>query len=253
MAVLSVLGVLVLGIITSTTRTIGNSTIRLNTIQEGRFGFDRLSEDISRSARSSLQPIRVTQAAGNDDLAFYAFVSGLNSGAETSRGISFVSYSTDAAFRSSSDLQGPQLFRAVQNLVWAPTSPAEPELLLQTGIFPTIDASNYQSLSQGVFRFEVSFIARDTGLPVVTHDASLSGADALVITIAAMDPNLRILVPEAAWPDLVKAFADAVDGSFPIATWIGVLDNGPLPAVVPQRVKQGIKVYQRILPLNRLP
>ncbi|MCX6962646.1 MAG: hypothetical protein NTZ08_09385, partial [Verrucomicrobia bacterium] len=234
-------------------RIAGQSQRRMSVDGGVRQSLSRISADFSRAIIRSDLPFRIEKKSGNDSLVFLAAAEGYSSG----RGITMLGYQVANA----------TLQRGAEATTWTPSGATALSFTSVTNAvssnsYLSIDSSNYEILEPDIFRMEVAFLMGDgvikstvgTNAASTTYIASFASTArtassnairAVIVTVAAVDSRARALMTPSEYSQLANNFSDATAGSDPLTAWKGYLTNSPV--VLPQPVREGIRIYQRYI------
>jgi len=249
--------------------TLGNK--RMDADAQARPLFERMGLDfgqiVKRSDVSYYLKTAGTPMTGNDLLGFYSAVQGFYP--TTPSPISVVAYRVNS---DSSNSAYNCLERMGKGLDWNGASPVSTPVvflpLTLHGTWPSVTSSSayddtdaakrtYEIIGPQVFRFEYYFVEKTTGRLVAYPAAwtslstvAIKDAAAIVVGIAVIDPQSRVLLSNSQIATLAESLPDYASGWGPgelLAQWRSALDgiaNMPRPAI------SGIRLYERCFDIS---
>lgn len=227
MTILALLTVLIVNIVGMVTNTISSSSQKRDALSQARFCLDRLGVDFDNQLLRADLDHGISKKAGSDVLNFYSQVDGF-SGA---RQVAALSYRV-----KDDPLSGLQLERGVQGAEWSGNT--QPGFL--PAAFPAVAESDFEVLSDSVFRLEFTYLKKDGTLSSqVLPD--LSDVKSIVVAIAVLDAKTRKILTKEQVRLLSSTLADVQDGETPIVSWF----QASFPSDIPLKATQGIRYYQR--------
>lgn len=230
-ALLALLLILVTSLTSHTSTVSANSQRRMTADSEGRQALDRISEDFSRAFFREDLSENIVKVSGNDEIAFYAQTAGYDG----DRGVSRIGYRVGGT--------PVGLLRGAEGLSWTGTN----QVVFNGTIFGAIADTNEELLAKDIFRFEIAFLKADGTLVAFVPDLKKSsGVVAVLVGIAALDPQMRDLTEE----DLGTRFPDAVDGRDILSLWTETMNLETFRTGVPKPAINAIRIYQRMFPLR---
>lgn len=260
-AVLLLIVVLMAQMLNSVSATTSNSQKGIDAVGDAQLAFDRLSFDFARMLRRTDVDYSFSKRDGNDRFSFYTAEPGFYTGPETTpRILSVVGYRV-----GNGPVGVPRLERGALNLSWSGTGGGRSQVFVPVdenghqiqkfdtpNSLPVLDDAqpgDYQALADQVFRMEVGYLTKD-GTLTKSFPARLTDLAAIVVAIAVLDPQSRLLVTD--YTALISAFPDAEDGRDLLALWMPVAEDPGLAARtgIPQSAAQAVRVYQRTFPLH---
>ena len=256
MAIFLCMAVMVASIVGGVSQIAGQSQRRMSVDGGVRQSLSRISADFSRAIIRSDLPFRIEKKPGNDDLMFFAAAEGYSAG----RGITMLGYQVTNA----------SLQRGAEATTWTASGATALSFTSVTNAVSSnsyllIDSSNYEILEPDIFRMEVAFLMGDGTIQstvgtnagsttYIANFASTARTDssdvirAVIVTVAAVDSRARELMTPSEYSQLANNFSDATAGSDPLTAWKGYLTNSAV--VLPQPVREGIRIYQRYIYIN---
>jgi hypothetical protein len=222
------------------------------------------------------RPSRTQQ--GSDQIAFFSQVPGYNPSSGLPSPISLVGYRVNTT--------SYQMERMGKGLIWNSTPPpgnnnSQPMVFLPLEIddtWPTATNTNsdsdYEVIGPGVFRFEYYYLWKNGNLsdnpwrtdstivPAHTLADFLKDVEAIVVTIAVIDPASRSLLPDLDQNmiDLIDAMEDfqTQQGRGPVRTgqieaqWNSVVADAVSNGWIPPAAASAIRIYSRYFELKTL-
>ena len=263
----SVLALLILSVarlFNASTNVITTSGKHINTDAQARPVLDRLAVVLAQIVKrievdyylkspSSPQP-------GNDQMAFFAEVSGYYPSTGSQSPISLVAYRVNS---DSSSQAFNKVERLAKGLLWNGESGSDvPIVFLPLSIAATWPAAtnsapdpqaDYEIVGPQVFRFEYYYLLKngsfsDTPWDIATSHVSINGMQdlaAIVVTIATIDKKSRVLVTDSQLTTLAANMADYSAVMRPgdlCAQWQSAIDQNN---AVPRVALSGIRIYER--------
>lgn len=242
MAVMAFILVLLLQVLSNTSEITQGTEARVERGTDLRRTINRISADLGRGLFSADLPPSIQKAAGNDELLFFAEVSGY--GGE--RGISKVHYRIGP---------GPDgvLQRGVRGHSWSG------DASVPFGVSDTtpLDPANYDDLGELVFRLECEALMTDGTMTSTQSLTSWANVQAIVVTMVAMDPRTWRRRPDGVTlASLSALFPDSTtttSGSSALESWSEMIENPTVEplASLPASVTSGFQVRQRVIPIRR--
>jgi len=242
--VLSILVAILSQIILVTGKAIGVNARRLDGAGQARVFFGRLEADLASRPRRSDLRMAFAKSPGNDSLRFYSGVPGYGG----TRNVTLVGYRVQEA------AQGRlyQLERGASGSGWTSAD-------LQPAFLSALSGpaeSDYEVLSPGIFRLEVSFLPRSSVssssssssssvAPSVSAASDYSDVGALLVAVAVLDAKSRLLLTDAQVAALSRLLPDSAAGAEPLATWSAVVAGPDFAPGLPRLAIQGVRLYQR--------
>ena len=264
LAVLTFLVLLVNQLFSGATRvtTLGNK--RMETQAQARPLFDRMQVDFAQMPkRADLDYYVKTPSnaqTGNDQIAFFSEVTGYASGSPGT--VSLISYRINGLSNSAAYMK---LQRMSKGLVWHGTATnAIPVVFLPLTISGQWSAAtttstadtDYDLYGPQVFRFEYRYVLKNGAFSITPWDANrgstavdgLRDVAAVVVAIATIDPQSKMLVTDAQLSTLAGAMGD-----FDAARVPGALEQqwqaAALASALPKPAASSIKIYSRYFSL----
>ncbi len=261
MSILSVILLMALQVTESTRRSIRVSEAKSINDAIARRAFDQISRDFAQMVVRDDARIEFKSNSGNDTFQFYTNTRGLTTGGNVAeRGVTLVSYTTpydnERGYELTRGTLGHdfnQVAGSALNLNFDPNNPNN------NNTFPTISASNLQSLSNNIFRFEVQYlyedpaaasnpqITREIREPNSTTNFAQKTLRGVTITLATLDDRSRRAVQISRLETLANLFPDATANADTLATWTTERDRLALVGAdsLPKDALQSIRCYQR--------
>lgn len=252
-AVMALLFVVLSQVIAMTRQAISLNTGKLDASGQARAVFDRLAKDLSAKPVHPNLDMAITKSAGNDSLRFFSQVNGYTdtSDAALIRGITAVGYKVADTLPASSGA-AHQLLRGASGTSWQ----AAGSQALNFHTTPSPKDADYDVLGNGVFRLEIVYLL-DTGVFSNSNGSAdsddYSRVKAVVVGIAVLDAGSRDIINPTADADLqilADSLRDTEEGRDPLAQWTADMAQAGFASGVPQRVIQGVRLYQRIFNVN---
>lgn len=247
-AVMALLFVVLSQVIAMTRQAISLNTGKLDASGQARAVFDRLAKDLSAKPSHPDLDMVVTKAAGNDSLRFFSQVNGYtdSSDAASIRGIAEIGYKIEGT--SAGGRPAHQLLRGASGTSWQ----AAGSQALNFHAQPSPKDADYDVLGNGVFRQEIVYLL-DTGVfsnsTGSTDSNDYSRVKAVVVGIAVLDAASRDIIRPSADADLqilADSLTDTGEGKDPMTQWTSDMAQAGFASGVPQKVIQGVRLYQRI-------
>lgn len=286
--VLALLIVLVARVVNSATTLIERNGKASAMDGEARLIFNRIATDLGRMVRRTDVDFygKDTSASvpmnDNDQIAFYTEIPGYySSPSPTATPTRNQRNSTSlVGYCVANDISGrPQLVRMAKGLVWQAVSgepwigfdhlPIQINTRWPTLFTPSASASytgmqdaDFEVVSESVVRFEYSYVLRPTTtasstLSTVPHAPShqttafCNDVEALIVTIAVLDPTSRKIVTDYSKLTSRDLFSDA-NASNIAAIWNAATSSASFAssANIPKNAASGIRIYQRRVSLT---
>ena len=261
--------------------TTGNK--RIDSDSQAQQVFDRMAADFDQMTKrtdvSYYLKATTPAMAGNDQMAFFAGVSGHYQSQTVSYNsdVSLVAYRINASTAPSSTSSYNRLERMGKGLVWNGVSGSTALTFLPltiSGTWPqatssTAVDSDYGLAGSNVFRFEYYYLLNPSGPSAQSGLSAGPWADsngsfrirdiaAIIVAVGVIDPRSRgILTAEqmeklAGTNGETSPFVDFTTGWSAgqlLATWQTTLLNDPEIATMPRQAIQNIRFYERYFPL----
>lgn len=240
---------------------------RMDAGSQARALFERMAVDIAqivkRSDVSYYVKTRDTPMLGNDLVGFYSAVQGFYP--TRSSPVSVVAYRINSDplnlvaynrlermgkgldWNGASQLNSPMVFLPLTlHETW-------PSVASNSAYDETDPAKRtYEIIGPQVFRFEYYFIVKTTGRPVTypatwtsLSTAAIKDVAAIVVAIAVIDPQSRVLLADSEIATLIDRLPDFSSGWGPgdlLGQWRSALDD---VATMPRPALSGIRLYER--------
>lgn len=248
MALLVLVIVTVVGVVNSTALVTTKATKQISAEEEGRQVMDRISSDIERMILRKDLAQEIGKVAGNDGFSFYAKAPGYDG----DRAVSRIGY----------HVVNEGLRREAVGMSW---SGAGQVPFGASGSPVNASEDQIDSLSPGVFRFEVAFLLKNGSIlaqvPSLTSTDPGEEVSAVIVGVAVMDERSRKLV-KGNLSNLAQQFPDAKDSVAGTdwedftESWSDVLEspdflsNGQDPDF-PTAALSSIRVFRRVYYLNQ--
>lgn len=271
LAVLTFIVLLVNQLFSGATRVTTLGSKRMDTQAQARPLFDRMQVDFAQMPkRADLDYYLKTSAnaqPGNDQLAFFSEVTGYSSGSPGT--VSLVAYRINGLTTSAAYMK---LERMSKGLVWHGTTPTEiPVVFLPLTISSQWSAAtstntadtDYDLYGPQVFRFEYRYVLKSGAFSLTPWDTTagstavngLRDVAAIVVAIATIDPQSKVLASDADLATLAAAMNDFDATGVP-----GALEQqwqaAALASSLPKPAASSIRIYSRYFTLaaasNRL-
>ncbi len=260
MAVFALVALVLVSVTDSAILVTTASKLRMNADSASRGALDRMAADFAAQLQRKDLPDIVEKCPGNDRIIFHAGVDGYGG----VRGISRVSYlvSDHAGVVDSVENFGRHvLLRGAKGVGWDGGS--QGLVFSSSNVATTVDPGSLDVAASGVFRLEFAFLMADGSLREVPPTPSTGTnfnllrswgdlpssekVSAIIVGMAALDPNSRALLPPDGLQTLSGLLPDSVAGTNDIlAQWDGALNSSGLPP----RVLKAVRFYQRYFYLH---
>lgn len=229
-AVLALMALFITQIISMSSNSISMTSKKLDAVAEGRFAMDRIGTDLTARLKRTDVPMRFEKHVGNDSIAFYAEVPGYSG----TRDSSLVEYRvpTTGAHKY-------QLERGVVGMGWTST----PQIDFQAASLPALTDSDFDLISGSVLRLEFSYLM-DTGKLQSSYGDGET-VKAIVVAMAMLDARSRKMLEDGDLQILATALPDPVENQSPMAAWQSAIDQPGFAGSVPDRARQGLRLFQR--------
>lgn len=264
LAVLTFIVLLVNQLFSGATRvtTLGNK--RMEAQAQARPLFDRMQVDFAQMPKRADLDYHLKTAAnvqtGNDQIAFFSEVTGYASGSPGT--VSLVSYRVNSATTSPAYMK---LERMSKGLVWHGTAANEiPVVFLPLTISSQWSAAtttngvdtDYDLYGPQVFRFEYRYVLKSGAFSITPWDSTSGGTAvnglrdvaAIVVAIATIDPQSKVLATDAQLSTLAGAMNDFDATGAP-----GALEQqwqaAALASALPNPAASSIRIYSRYFTL----
>jgi hypothetical protein len=215
--------------------------------------------DVDFFGKGTTAPSSVGGAmAGNDLIAFYSAVPGYYPTSSFQSPVSLVAYrvnslSTSAAYN--------KMERMGKGLLWNSATPTPAPVVFMPltigvsaasplGTWPAATSSSatdadYETIGPQVFRFEYCYLLT-TGSRSITPPANVSGIAAIIVDIAVIDPNSKVLLTDAQITTLAASFSDFTAGNMVSGqlrnSWQNTLNAN---TTLPHPALSGVRLYER--------
>lgn len=273
MAVLALLGVLVAQLIASATDVVGQGRKRFEIQTKARAALELMARDLSQGVYRKEEEVRpFVDNDGKPALAFFTKISGpIGSGQPVDyRKLSFVVYRTGDSSMGDDRFS---LWRGSIHAQWEDLG-SYPELSGITEAMPFSENTTQVAYSQasikpvlepvldGVVRMEMRFLGTDGKYhdKYETDPAKPEFSKAVAITLLVIDENTRQFLLDN--PSVEGAFQSTFFSSasklnapptsdVPLSVlWEDALNDGNTWDSIPQRLRNGIYTFERIIPLR---
>lgn len=264
MTVLALLLLVVGQLLVTTNSTISVNRSRSDALGQGRFVFDRMALDFADRLRRDDVDSTFESRSGNDAFAFYSSSTGLYPGqtqkADT-RQLSVVGYQVALDAKDRPQLERGALGLTWEEMVFSPlTNGVQTPRFTPPNTLPAIDVgeeglSNFQVLSESVFRMELSYLLKADSTSssprlVAELPTDIDEISAVVVTIAVLDERSRKVVTD--YSSLIQSLLDAENGKDPLSVWAEIVESPDFAqrAGIPQTAAQSVRLYQRYFPIH---
>jgi type II secretory pathway pseudopilin PulG len=261
-AVLAIIVVFVTRLFNTATRVTTTGNKHMDADAQARLLLDRMAIDFWQMIKRPdvdyyLKSVANSQN-GNDQIAFFAQVSGYYPSTGSQSPLSLVSYRINSANGSTTF---NRLERMGKGLVWNGVSPSNmPIVFLPLTIATNWAAatnassdSDYEVLGPDIFRFEYFYLLKNGNVSETPWDTTaghtnvngMQDVAAICVSIAVVDPQSKGLLSDAQTTTLASGMNDFVPSMRPgelSAQWQSVLDSTtdmPRPAI------SSIRLYER--------
>jgi type II secretory pathway pseudopilin PulG len=261
-AVLAIIVVFVTRLFNTATRVTTTGNKHMDADAQARQLLDRIAIDFWQMIKRPDVDYYLKSVAnaqnGNDQIAFFAQVSGYYPSTGSQSPLSLVSYRINSANGSTTF---NRLERMGKGLVWNGVSPSNmPIVFLPLTIATNWAAatnassdSDYEVLGPDIFRFEYFYLLKNGNVSETPWDTAaghtnvngMQDITAICVSIAVVDPQSKGLLSDAQITTLASGMNDVVSSMHPgelLAQWQSVLDSTidmPRPAI------SSIRLYER--------
>lgn len=270
MALLILLLITASQIVNTAARVTTDSGRRMDADNEARLVLDRIGFDLTAMVKREdvdyVARKRGTGSVGeNDELFFFCEKPGYfdDSNANLNSGLSLAGYRVNAtAGRYENKLE-----RLSRGLVWSDPAGQNPNQMVflpqriesnaawNANLGPTSTAF-YQVLGDQTFRFEFTFLMKPDSTNPGTDafnpnaPALITDVAALVVAIAVLDPQSRVIVED--YSNLIRALPNAEPGKDILTPWSAAVSAPDFAgnAGLPRTAASAVRIYQRIFYLN---
>lgn len=208
-----------------------NSGRRLESNNQMRSVFDRMSFDLASSVRNSsvkMEFKKNEQIAQGDDSKNDAMIFLTDARTSGSSRFAKVAYEVAPDQGLTEEKKFFSLYRGVEAFFWTDST----QVIKLTG------GADWQPLGRGVFRMELSFLKTDG--TIVANPPAQDEIAAVICSTASLDESsLSKLNPEQL-KDLVQSLPDAVNNVLPVSDWTANKFSH-----LPPFVKQNVRFAQR--------
>jgi hypothetical protein len=237
---------------------------RMDADSQARQLLDRMALDFAQMVKRSDVDYYLKSSAnpqpGNDQIAFLSLVPGYQpaaTGAAQQSPVSLVAYRVNSANKFE---------RMGMGLVWNGVSvpgaatvvflPLTLSTISVAAVSGTTDSVYYERIAQRVFRFEYSYLLTDGTRSI--SPGNISGVAAVIVDIAALDPNSNVLINSSQISSLIAALDDYAAGWGPgvlLSRWQAKINNPGLitwgaDGPPPRSALAGIRLYERYFYLS---
>lgn len=280
-ALLAVIGLLIIQLITVTTRATRMSNSGIDAAAQARLAFDRIGIDLSARVKRWDVDFQATNsfAAGPPySLMFLSEVTSAGVSATNNRGVSLVGYQ----IATNSEVSRPCLLRGGKALAWTTggvTGYQTNGLPVPLSAIPvSLSPQDFDVLAPAVIRAVVGFQLYPSGEPVRLADGTQTAADgrvvysppvlydndgasstmidtsqisSLIVGLVAVDPEALKLADATQVGQLASYFPVPPAGDLPVKTWASMAEKiNEMPTAVPLPVRQSTRVFQRAFPIT---
>jgi len=272
-SILTVLVLVVAHLFDATTSVTITSSKRIETDAQARPVLDRLAIDIAQMVKRSEvdyylkspgSPQKVGDGIpGNDQLAFFAQVSGYYPSTGSQSPISLVAYriNSDPSSQAINKVE-----RLGKGLLWNGVSTSYAPIaflpLQIATIWPAATNSapdpqaDYEIIGPYVFRFEYYYLLKngdlsDTPWDTTKGHSSINGMQdltAIIVALAAIDKKSSVLITKDQLTALAVSMADyrpAMQAGDLLTQWQSAIDQGSVTPPIPRVALSAIRVYER--------
>lgn len=283
-AILAIIGLLIVQLITATSRAARMSNVGIDAAAQARLAFDRLGLDLAALIKRSDIDFAATNSIASGPPYPLMFVSEVTSAgvvATNNRGVSLVGYQIN----TTADSPKPGLLRGSVPLAW--TGPNSHGITgFKTNGLPTpasslpisLGAQDFDVLAPAIIRAVIGFqlypsdedidLANGSTVkargqvvysPPVLYDSNdnpstqidRSQISSLVVGLVALDPEALKQLDAGQVTTLAGCFPLPPDGELPVSNWTPICENASaLPASVPLPARQSLRVFQRAFPIT---
>ncbi len=247
--ILTILWVMISEITGLAFRTTQVSLRSVGEVQQARFVLDRIGYDLSLMPHRRDMDYHFTNAApGEDSLRFISRIKGWNGDRE----LSLIAYQ----MRGGEDSH-PMLYRGVKGYRWSDrgfmgmNAGGRPQSLKELPGELDLKASEYDLISEAVFKMETGFLRKSDGrlvgaMPEMTNIASM------VVSIAILDAESRKIVKASHLMQLSERLGHFKDGETPMQRWSQIMDTDfkGFSEGVPLKAAQAVQVFERFYPMK---
>lgn len=249
-AVLAILWILIAQVIGISFKTTQVSLQMVTEVQQARFVLDRLSYDWSMMPRRVDIGYHMTNSPEKDSDSI-RFISRVKSW-KGDRGLSLIGYQ----IREGSD-QKNSLYRGIRGYDWEDRSfmgvnPSGKVLSLmdltpELGLKP----SDYELMSEGVFKIGVSFIRKSDG-HVVRYQPDFTNWSALIVGLAVISPEVKKNVSPQELQKLSGKLVIEQDDLTPLQIWNPLIQSEIQSSPAPETLKlyKAVQVFERFYSLK---
>lgn len=200
---------------------------RLETNNQMRTVFDRMSFDLASSIRTGGVKVKFNknaQVSGvsetkNDSMSFLT-----DARTKSNSRMARVGYEVSSDKNLATNVSFLSLYRGVDIFSWDDNA----------GSVALTNAADWQSLGRGVFRMELSFLKTDGSL--VAAEPSEEELAAVICSTASLDEASLSKLTDDEKSSLIEALPDAPDGALPLSNWTEDKFSS-LPVFVRQNVR----------------
>ncbi len=232
---LMVVGLAQLGGITS--RSVGEGLRRADNFAKARAALELISQDVAGGVfRPDLAAFR--DDGGNFQPAFFSRRTGLGG----DRALSLVAYKVDPA--------AGVLERASLAVPWSDTSGIDFGTATAIPRFANLTAADYQQLSSGIVRLEFFFLDSAGNYQAEYSDTTR----ALGVAMAVLDGTGFALLNQSGQLAALQALLPPqlpVPTESYLVSWRNTLDDPAFASAFPEKIRSGLRVFERVFPLSR--
>ncbi len=229
-SVLALIALFITQIISMSSNSIAANSKKLDAVADGRFALDRIGSDLAARLKRTDVPTRFQKESFNDKIAFYAEVPGYSG----TRDSSLVEYRVPTTGSTKYQLE-----RGVSAIGWT----GNPEIAFQASTLPQLADADFDLISSGILRLEFCFMM-DSGR-IETSFTDWKSVKAIIVAVAALDPASRKMLSDTDLEVIAESLPDPLDNQTPIAAWQSEINKPGFAGDVPQKAKQGIRLFQR--------
>jgi type II secretory pathway component PulJ len=263
-AVLAFIFTIFSSILDSIYRTSGNNRKRLAADEEARRVLGRIGSDLKSMLNRTDIDFYFAKNNGNDELYFFSNAPAFFDGSGTQQTVSLIGYR----------VKDHKLERLGYALSWEGGAPAGLVFLTKNGTSIVAASTlrnaytsvldndeNYQTIGNGIFRFEVKFLLRPVpnGNATFSESPYLAGGSSpytntgngfsdlvgIQVSIALIDQESRKILSESDLDQMAARFSDdATTDALPFGDWEGVANNAEA-LNIPLKAAGHVRFYRR--------
>lgn len=241
-AVLAVVVVIAFQVIGMSWRMVMSDNKRIDALTQARQALDRFGLDWNARVTRDDVGVNFLSQAGNDQISFVSHMPAPSG----DRAMAVVDYQVNSADN------GSDTFRLERGALGFNWNGASPTFSFPMNTLPTLQSTDRQSLSPGVFRLKFALLTREsaTSAPALVNGSitTLTNVAAVVVAVGVIDERSRKLLSADQLRQLATALPDPpASNPDALATWQVAINNPEFAknAGIPPTVVPGIRVYQR--------